>query len=259
MSARRLFRLLELRDPSPIGRLVSGFILLVIAASVVMTVLESDPAVATRYEALFLWLHGIFGVIFTVELVLRVALYGSWAKPRSPFMAKLRYFGKPLNLLDAVALLPFLVPLFFPVNLAVLRALRLLRILRVLRLHRYHRAMRRLRRVLKEEREEIAVLVGLVMMVLLLASSLLHVVEREAQPDKYGSISGAMWWAVSALTTVGYGDVAPITPLGWFLASIIQILGIGVFALPAGVLAARLSSTVKGSSHKCPHCGRTID
>jgi voltage-gated potassium channel len=250
--------MLEMRDSSPLGRIVAGIILLIVVASVGLTILDSDDAVSGHNRNLFRGLNLAFGTFFALELITRVVLYGSWGRPPAGLRAKLRYLRRPLNLIDLLALAPFVLPLLVPVPLGVLRAFRLLRLARVLRLTRYHRALRRLRLALKQGQEELTVALGLVVLLLLFASTALHIVESEAQPDKFGSIGASMWWAVSALTTVGYGDVTPVTPMGRFLASGIQILGIGVFALPAGMLAARLSESARGRHMKCPHCGKPI-
>lgn len=233
--------------------------LAMIAASVVLAVVETDPTRLARHAPLFNALNFAFGIFFTLDLVLRVVLYGSWGRPRANWRQKLRYLFRPLNLIDLLALLPFLLPLVLPIHLGVLRSLRLLRLLRVLRLSAYSRAFRRLARLIRQDHEELTVALGLVLMLLLFSASLLHLVEHQAQPDKYGSVPESMWWAVSALTTVGYGDVAPVTPLGRFLASVIQILGIGVFALPAGMLAARLTASANPPPRHCPHCGERLD
>jgi len=250
--------MLELRDQSRLGRAISGLVLLVVALSVTLAIVESDADMAGRYRALFQYANLAFGIFFATELGLRVALYGSWARRRVGLGLKLRYLLRPLNVIDLLALMPLVLPLLAPVPLGVLRALRLLRLLRFLRLSRYHRALRRLRLAIQQGKEELTIALGLVMLVLLFASTALHIVESDAQPDKFGSIGLSMWWAVSALTTVGYGDVTPVTPLGRFLASAIQILGIGVFALPAGMLAARLSASARGRHERCPHCGKPI-
>ena len=102
----------------------------------------------------------------------------------------------------------------------------------------------------------------LVVMLLVMASSLMYFAEKDAQPDAFSSILSAMWWGVTTLTTVGYGDVYPVTPGGRILARIIAILGIGMFALPAGILASGFAEEIqkrRGIRRICPHCGRDMD
>lgn len=142
-----------------------------------------------------------------------------------------------MALIDLFAILPFFLPLLIPIDLRFIRALRLLRIFRLLKLGRYSYALSLLSRSLQNIKEVIAVAFFALVIILILASSMMFYIENEAQPEKFSSIPDTMWWAIATLTTVGYGDIYPITPLGKFLGSFIAILGIGMFALPAGVLA----------------------
>jgi voltage-gated potassium channel len=117
--------------------------------------------------------------------------------------------------------------------------------------------------VIRSKKEELTVIIVMIAMLLLFSSSLMYVVETEAQPDKFPDIPTAMWWGVATLTTIGYGDVFPITPLGKFLGGFIAFLGIGIFALPTGILASGFAEEIrkrriKDLSCACPHCGGDI-
>jgi voltage-gated potassium channel len=116
--------------------------------------------------------------------------------------------------------------------------------------------------VLKAKKEELYIMIFVVLIMLIISSSCLYYFENEAQPDAFSSIPAAMWWGMAALTTVGYGDVYPITALGKFFGAIIALLGIGIFALPAGVLASGFVDELQkrnARGRKCPHCGKDID
>jgi voltage-gated potassium channel len=141
--------------------------------------------------------------------------------------------------------LPFYLPFFIPFDLRFLRVLRLLRIFQVLKIVRYSSAIRMLGRVIKRESEIIFIIVFILAILLILASSLMYAVEKAAQPEVFSSIPAAMWLAVVTLTTVGYGDVCPVTPLGKIVGGCIAILGIGMFALPAGVLASGFAEEIQ--------------
>ena len=152
--------------------------------------------------------------------------------------------------------------MIFPVEFRLLRLLRLLRIFRVLKLGRYSFAFETFADVLKSKKEELVITIIMVVIILILASSALYVVESEAQPDKFSSIPDAMWWAVITLATVGYGDVYPVTPMGKFISSLVALSAIGLFALPAGILAAGFAESIeKRCTHTtdrtivCPKCG----
>ena len=149
----------------------------------------------------------------------------------------------------------------FPYDTRVLRALRLIRLMRVLKLGHYSESIAIVGRVFHNRRGELAVAVFAVLVLLILASSLMYYVENAAQPEAFPSIPAAMWWGVATLTTIGYGDVYPVTGLGRLLGSVIGILGIGLFGLPAGVLASGLAEELakkRAAVTLCPHCGEPI-
>jgi voltage-gated potassium channel len=182
------------------------------------------------------------------------------------FRGRIQYALSPYALIDLIALTPFYLPLVIPIEFRMLRLLRLLRLFRVLRLGKYSNAFETFVDVLKSRKEELVITIIMAIIILVLASSTLYTVERDAQPDKFSSIPDAMWWAVVTLATVGYGDVYPITPLGKFIAAIVALTAIGLFALPAGILAAgfadRLNARHEGNDRQnisCPQCGADID
>ena len=164
----------------------------------------------------------------------------------------------PLAVVDLLAIAPALLPMITGLDLRSIRALRLVRIFRVLKLGRYSRAVNSLGRALHEKLPEITVAGFALLVVLVLASTVLYYAEVEAQPEAFSSIPAAAWWGVATLTTVGYGDIAPITPMGKLCASIFAILGIGLFALPAGFLGSAFVSQLQEGPSVCPHCGESL-
>jgi voltage-gated potassium channel len=163
----------------------------------------------------------------------------------------------PFAVIDALAVAPAFLPLLGGTDLRGLRAVRLMRLFRVLKLGRYSRAIGSLQSAIVSRKEELAVTGFGVAILLVVASSVLYLVERDAQPAVFGSIPAAAWWAITTLTTVGYGDVAPITPWGKVAAGFVAVFGIGLFALPAGILGSAMVDHVKHRS-ACPHCGKEI-
>lgn len=232
-----------------------------IALNIVGIVLQTVPALNTAFRPQFVAFE-IFSVLaFTAEYLLRV-----WASPASSryqgsVMGRIRFILSPMGLVDLFAVLPFWLP-FVGVDLRFLRALRLLRIFRVFKLQRYSRALQMIGRVAAATRPQMAVSFSVVVILLLVSSSLMYLVEHEAQPEVFSSIPASMWWAVATLTTVGYGDVYPITPIGRLLGSVVAILGIGMFALPTSILGAAFVDELRGAESTgaqlvtCPHCGR---
>lgn len=223
------------------GRFVGGLLLMCIGASVTSVVLESVEPVRAEYAGIFEMINAIVVVVFVVEYVLRV-----WTCVEEPTYAhrltgRMRYVLTPMMIVDALAIAPvFLVGLGF--DLRTLRMFRTVRLFRVLKVARYIRALDTIRHVLAVKREQLGMSIGIVLFLLLVTSSLMYELEHDAQPRAFSSIPATMWWAVASLTTVGYGDIYPITPLGKLLAAVSAILGVGLVALPAGILASGFSS-----------------
>ncbi len=162
---------------------------------------------------------------------------------------RLRYMLTPAALLDLAALLPPLLTLAGGETF-LLRAARLLRILRLARLGRFSTAMQHIGVAIRSRRYELLLSLGVAFGLLLTSSTLLYLAEQEAQPENFGSIPRAMWWSIATLTTVGYGDVYPLTALGKFFAAITALTGIGLIAMPTGILAAAFSDALQRQSER---------
>ena len=143
-----------------------------------------------------------------------------------------------MALIDFIVILPFYIGLFFTVDLRILRVLRLLRIFK---LSRYSSAMQMLVQAIKQEHKVLFATFSILLIMMVLAASGMYMIEKELQPEAFGSIPAAMWWAMATLTTVGYGDIIPITAWGRFFGGTITLLGMGMVALPAGILASSFS------------------
>ena len=259
---QRIYELLEVAHPDDTAsRVTDLFLFVLIALNVVAVIVETVEDLATQYAAVFQFFE-VFSVgVVTVEYVLRLWTCVADRRYAHPITGRLRFAGSWHAIVDLLAILPFYLPMFLSIDLRIIRALRFFRLLRFLKLSRYSESMRIFGKVLRSERSELMVALFVAGVLLVLGSSFLYIVEHEAQPDKFSSIPAAMWWGVATLTTVGYGDVAPITPLGRFLGAIVAVMGIGMFALPAGILAsgfAREMSKRRDEPEVCPHCGEPI-
>jgi voltage-gated potassium channel len=199
-------------------------------------------------------------IIFTLEYLVRLWSCTVDQRYRRPFLGRLRFALTPLTVIDLLAVLPFYLS-HFVVDLLFLRALRLFRIIRVAKLGRYMTAVKLIGSVFRAKREELILISAVMFLLIVVSSCLMYVVENPAQPEKFTDIPTTMWWAVSTLTTVGYGDIYPVTGIGKLLGAVVAVLGIAFFALPTGILGSGFIEEVhkRRESRKCPHCGRVID
>ena len=212
------------------GNAFSALIQFLILASAVAFVLESGKPVPELepHWHYFLILDWVFFVLFAVEYILRIYI----APKKRDFIFS--FYG----IIDFLAILPslFLVPGF-----RVLRILRFLRVFRIFKATRFILAVDRLTEALSEIKRELLALVILSLMLVYLAACGIYYFEREAQPEAFGSILGSMWWAVVTLTTIGYGDVYPNTAGGKLFTALVALVGVGLIAIPSGLLASVLT------------------
>jgi len=238
------------------------FIIVLIILNILAVILETVQSIYSSAPHLFRSFEIFSVIVFTIEYALRVWTCTVNEEYKRPISGRIRFILSPIALIDLFAFLPFYIPMIIPLDLRFLRAFRLLRLIRVLKIGRYSEAVRLFGRVLNAKKAELFTAIFVIFVLLIVSSSLLYYVEHGAQPDKFSSIPEAMWWGVVTLTTVGYGDIYPITPFGKFLASIISLLGIGLFAMPAGILSAGFVEEIKTKKlerDKCPHCGANFD
>jgi voltage-gated potassium channel len=260
---RRTYEILEVSSPGDKpSRIFDIFIITLIFLNVVAVVLETVQSLSVLHRSFFRSFELVSVIIFTVEYILRLWSCSVSPKYRNPILGRLRFILTPLALVDLFAVLPFYLPMLIKLDLRFLRAVRLIRIFRLFKIGRYSESMKLFGRVLKAKKEQLIITLFAVFILLTVASSLLYYVENEAQPEAFSSIPSTMWWGVSALTTVGYGDMYPITPIGKLLGAIISLLGIGLFAMPTGILSAGFVEEIRKrreSEKVCPHCGEKID
>lgn len=254
LSRNRIYHILELTDPADrTSSLISFAIVGLIFINVLAIVLESISWIYEKYGFEFLILEILSCSIFAVEYGLRV-----WASVEAPAeegsargdereitdaKRRLNFILKPLSIIDFLAIIPSILQLLFPgLDLRFLRALRLMR---VFKLTRYFQSFELILDVLHDEWRSLVGTFFIMIVILVMAAAGLYYIESEVQPDKFGSIPEAMWWAMAALTTVGYGDAYPITPLGKMIGSLVTMLGIGMVALPSGILASSFSERMR--------------
>lgn len=269
LSRRRVYEILEVGKTGDLTSKVCDFtIIALIIGSVVSVILETIP---TLSDGVLHALH-VFDYIaisvFTIEYVFRVGACVEDPRYKRAIVGRVKYMLSPMALIDLIAILPYLVPLFVAVDLRVIRAIRLLRLFRLFKLARYSHSLRMIIYITKSKRDYLAVVLCLECVLLLVVASVMYFMEHEAQPAVFGTIPQSMWWAVVTLTTVGYGDVVPVTVVGKISAGFLSIMGISLFAVPAGIMAAGFNEQMliqrerkrkKRSKVNCPHCGEQFE
>ncbi len=236
---KKVADLLDDENTSLASRVVDGFIIFTIVLTVVSIILESEPKLNKRFTPIFLAIEYFSVTVFTIEYLLRC-----WSAPVSrkwgnfpPAEARWRYMSSLHAIIDLLAILPLLLSL-----LSIdLRFLRVIRLLRIFKLTRYNSAMNTLLSVIKHEAKAFSSVLFVLVIIMIISSSCIYLLEHKAQPEVFGSILKSMWWSIVTLATVGYGDATPITPLGKLFGGIIMTVGIGLVALPAGLLASAFS------------------
>ena len=278
-----VFQVLDEEDVAghPLNKPVGLGIMALIALSVIAVIFESDQYLSDTYHSWF-YAFEVFAVsIFTLEYLGRAWTADLKFKDLSRWQAIRRFVFSPLALIDLLAIAPFYLELALVaygaqkiLDTRFLRVLRLMRLLRLFKLNRYNQSLKLIVKVVRDEREKMVITLFMVGILLILSSALMFTAEHDVQPDKFPNIYTSLWWSIATITTVGYGDVYPITPGGKILAGMIALLGIGLVALPTGILASSFVNYLKdpGSQKEqeekkedekppldfCPYCGKKL-
>ena len=268
----RVHDLLEPRpDDGLVDKLFNVFIVALIMANVLAVMLATVDEFSRQYATPLALFETFSIAFFSVEYLLRC-----WSAPHNPRYAgsikgRLRYLTSAPAVVDLLALLPFYVAMIFGRDLRVLQALRILRVFMLLKLVRYSKALKMLFTVFAKQKEALLVTLTLGGILLVFAGTAIYYIEHPGQPEAFPNIPAALWWGVVSLTTVGYGDVYPITPFGKLFGGFIAVIGVGLFALPAGLLASGFADELQAQREArqreaeaqahacCPHCHRPWD
>ena len=248
-----VYQALEIaQEKNWVSRGVDVFLIGMISASVVAVILESMPGIEARYGGALRIFEVLTISVFTVEYLLRLwcSVESEAAAGKTLLRARLQYVTSFHAIIDLLAILPFYLLLFGIFGSVDMRFLRAVRLLRVLKLTRYSAAMNMVFITFRENGRALAAAFLILVTVMLLAASGMYYFERQSQPEDFGSIPAAMWWAFATLTTVGYGDVTPITVGGKVFGALITVVGIGMVALPTSILATGYSQQLKVSTSR---------
>ena len=241
------------------ARVVRFSLALLIVANVLAVVFETVPAFAERAGGLLDAFEAVSLAVFSVEYLLRLWSAGEHAAFRGA-PGRLYWMATPGALVDLLAIAPSLLALGG--DMRVVRVLRLARLMRIAKLGRYSFALRTLREVVQKKAPDLLSMAFVLLILLVLSSALMFQLEHEAQPEAFSSIPATMWWGIVTLTTIGYGDMSPITIEGRLVGAFVAVLGIGMFALPAGLLGSAFVDELGkardrapgGAGRRCPHC-----
>ncbi len=241
---RRLYEVLEIgHGEDAASRFVDAGIVALILLNIAAFVAETDSDLHAAYKAEFDAFEILSVALFSIEYLLRLwtAVEVPYFKHLPPWKARLKLATRPALLIDLAAILPFYLAHFFYIDLRMLRALRLLRFLK---LSRYSPAMHSLIRVISNERKALIGAGLLLVTAVLFASTGIYYLEGHVQPEQFGSVPKSSWWAIATLTTVGYGDVTPVTAMGRLFGGIVMVTGLCILALPVAIISAGFAQEV---------------
>lgn len=226
------------------------FIITVIIVNVLLVILDTFSLPPTM-QKISKDIEFFSVMIFTIEYAIRLWTADYIYPDLKRYKARLKYMVSFMAIIDLLAILPFYLPYILPIDLRVLRTLRVIRLLRLFKLNRYTDALSTIGSVFKKKSSQLLSSMLIVSLLMVIASVLMYDVESEAQPDKFTNAFSGLWWAVATVTTVGYGDIYPVTIFGKILSGIIAVLGIGLVAVPTGIISAGFIETIgqdEGSS-----------
>ena len=261
MIKNKIFRLVEKGSHGSKVNLIFDYaIMILIVLNFIAVCLETISSINSEWESFFKIFEYISVIIFTLEYLMRIyvadLVYPSSNRLKSIF----KFITSPFGLVDLLAIIPFYLPFFIRVDLRFLRILRLIRFFRILKINRYNKSIDLIYKVIKEKKNELIMTGFVTILVLLIASVLIYYVESNKQTDKFSSIPSCFWWTLTTLTSLENEGVHPLTALGKFLSVLIAIVGIGLVALPTGIISAGFIEKLKKKEDlkQCPHCGKTL-
>jgi voltage-gated potassium channel len=244
-------------------KILNAFIITLIVLNVIAVSLETVQSIYTPYAEFFDIFDTVSVIIFTMEYIFRVWSINHDPRYAHSLKGRLRYMVSTDALIDLLAILPFYVHVIVGLDLRVLRVLRLLRFLRLFRLTSYMKSAKLVKNVFKSRAHDLRLSMVLISILIILASCLVYFAEHNSQPEVFTSIPATFWWAIITVTSVGYGDMVPITLIGKILTGVITLSGLAIFALPAGIVTAGFLEEMEKNKqikpNTCPHCGKALN
>ncbi len=256
---KRVWEILEVAKPGDrVSKVWDLFIISLICTNVIAMILGTVESISSTYHKPLYYFEIVSIVCFTIEYLLRV--WSCTTEFHGSVKGRIRYVVTPMALIDLLAFLPFYLP-FIGLDLRFIRLFRVMRIMRIMKIGRYSSAINIVTDALKRKKEELVFSIVIMLFLVVISASILYYCEHDAQPDVFKDIPTTFWWAIVTLSTVGYGDVYPVTALGRVFGGIIAMIGIGMFALPTSILGAGFIEVInseKCSTKRCPKCGARL-
>jgi voltage-gated potassium channel len=267
---RRLFEIIEVAGTGDrTSRAFDLTVMTLISLNVMAVVLSTVGSIEAAVGRYLGWFETFSIAVFTIEYLARLWTADLKTVCHDPVTGRLRYMLTPMAIVDLLAILPFYLPLVTGLDLRFLRAVRLVRLLMLFKADRYSHSLGLLRAVFHEKKGEIGVTFFIVLILIILSSGLMYYIENSVQPDRFGSIPEAILWSVATITSADPAGIYPVTVPGKLLGAFVALLGIGLFALPAGILASGFEDVLRSrrkaqaaqpfAGQTCPHCGRRLD
>lgn len=263
----RTFEIIQAAKPGDkASRIFDLCIITLIFINVVMVIADTFR-IPSILSDIFNIIEIVSVIIFTVEYILRVWTSDLLFPNFGSVKARLRYIFSFMAIIDLLAILPFYIPFIIPIDLRVLRTLRVIRLLRIFKVNRYTKALSTIAAVFKSRSNQLFSSMFVVSLLMIIASVLMYNIENSAQPNVFDNAFSALWWAIATITTVGYGDIYPVTVAGKILSTIIALLGIALVAVPTGIISAGFMEQVTVSKKSdqedfeksyCPYCGHKL-
>ena len=262
---RRTFKIIQPAEHGDRASKVFDLSIIALIIINVVLVIADTFTLPENVREIFSITETISVIVFTIEYILRLWTSDLLFSNSGKIKARFKYIFSFMALIDLFSILPFYIPFIIPLDLRILRTLRIIRLFRLFKVNRYTHALSLIGDVFKKKASQLFSSVFVVMLLMIITSVLMYNIENAAQPDKFENAFSSLWWSIATLTTVGYGDIYPITIAGKVLSGIIAFLGIGLVAVPTGIISAGFMEQIGEGKEKqdekcfCPYCGNKLD
>ena len=261
----RVYKILQPQNNYIGGAVFNWFIIFLVVNDVFTTIIETSLLPGRVLNA-FILIEYITVAIFTVEYLSRLWTADMMYPEKNSSSARLKYAFTLMMLVDFMAIAPFYLHFLLPIDVNILRVFRVLRVLRLIKVNQYVKALSSVGEVLKKKSLQLLISIFIIFTLMIVASILMYTVEHDAQPEVFTNALSGLWWAATTISTIGYGDIYPVTVLGKIFGTIFSLLNIGLIAVPTGIISAGfIEDTGRKYAEKrkikryCPYCGENID